>query len=105
MTNRWNNYIIRYISQYPDIWFNERFNLNLKFNKIKGKYEKDGDYMKSHVFNFLTEVYKPVRISWNVNISKMAYKDPSNKFVGFGRHNWAETGNQRGKIPKRNFNH
>ena len=54
VTNRWKNGIIRYTSQYPDIWFNELFNLNLKLNKIKAKYEKYGDYMKGQVFDFPT---------------------------------------------------
>ena len=76
VTNIWNNFSIRDTSQDTDIWFNERFNFNLKFNKIKAKYEKDGDYMKSHVFDLLNKEYKPVRVSCNVNKYTMAYKDP-----------------------------
>ena len=29
-------------------YFNELFNLNLKFKKIKSKYEKDEDDLKTH---------------------------------------------------------
>ena len=50
VTNRWNNYSIKDTSQDPDIWLNEQFNSDLKFNKIKAKYEKYGYYMKAHVF-------------------------------------------------------
>ena len=38
ITNRWNNFGIKETSQNPDIWFNEIFSLNLKFNHIKSKY-------------------------------------------------------------------
>ena len=76
VTNRRNNYSIRDKSQYPDIWFNEWFNFNLRLNKIKAKYEKYGDYIKAQVFDFPIEFYKPVRVSWNVNISKIEYMDP-----------------------------
>ena len=38
ITNRWNNFRIKETSQNPDIWFNEIFSLNLKFNHIKSKY-------------------------------------------------------------------
>ena len=74
MTNRWNNFRIKDTSQYPDIWFNELFNLNLKFNKIKAKYEKDEYEMKTQIFYVLHEEYKHMRVSCNVKISKMAYK-------------------------------
>ena len=40
-TDRWSNCRIKDTGQYPDIWFNETFNLNLNFNNIKVKYEKD----------------------------------------------------------------
>ena len=33
--------MIKDTSKYTDIWFNEIFNLNLKFNNIKEKYDKD----------------------------------------------------------------
>ena len=69
VTQSWNNYRIKETSQDPDIWFNELFNLNLKFNKIKAKYDKNEDQMKSYVFHVLPEYYKPVRVSCNVNIS------------------------------------
>ena len=36
-TNRWNTCKIKDTSQDPDIWFNELYNLNLKFNKINLK--------------------------------------------------------------------
>ena len=36
-------------------WFNELFNVNLKFKNIKSKYEKDEDKLKSHVFDVLSE--------------------------------------------------
>ena len=63
-------------SQDPDISFNERFNSNVKLNKIKAKNKKYGEYMKAHAFDLLTEYYKSVRVSCNINISKMAYKHP-----------------------------
>ena len=75
VTNRCNNFRIKDTSQDPDIWFNELFNLNLKFKNIKAKYNKDEYEMKSHVFDGLPEYYKPVRVSCNFNISKMAFKD------------------------------
>ena len=40
-------------SQYPYIWLNKLFNLNLKVNKIKGKYDKYEDEIKAHVFDDL----------------------------------------------------
>ena len=40
VTNMCNNCRIKDTSQDPDIWFNELYNLNLKFKKIKSKYEK-----------------------------------------------------------------
>ena len=40
VTNRWNTCIIKDTSQYLDILFNEIYDLNLKFNKIKEKYDK-----------------------------------------------------------------
>ena len=43
VTNRWNKCSIDDTSQDPDIWFNELYNLNLKFNNITAKYEKDED--------------------------------------------------------------
>ena len=41
VTNMCNNCRIKDTSQDPYIWFNELYNLNLKFNQIKSKYEKD----------------------------------------------------------------
>ena len=38
VAKRWNNCRIKDTIQDPDIWFNELFNLNLKFKKIKEKY-------------------------------------------------------------------
>ena len=55
VTKRWNNYRIKDTSQDPDIWFDELYNLNLKFKTIKTKYEKYEDYLKAHVFDFLPE--------------------------------------------------
>ena len=43
--------------------------------KIKSKYEKDSDELKTHVFDVIPEKYKPVRVSCNVNIEKMEFKD------------------------------
>ena len=68
VTNRWENSRIKDTSQDLDIWLNELFNLNLKFNNIKSKREKDEDELKTHVFDILPEEYKPVRVSCNVNI-------------------------------------
>ena len=62
-TNRWNTCRIKNTSQDTDIWFNELYNLNLKFNKIKEKYEKDEYEMRAHVFEVLPEEYKPVNVS------------------------------------------
>ena len=62
-TNRWNNFGIKDTIQDPNICFNELFNLNLKLNNIKAKYEKDEDELKSHVSEILPEDYKPVRKS------------------------------------------
>ena len=76
MTNIWKNCSIKNTSQDSDISFNEQFILDLKFNKIKVKDEKYGDYMKAQNFDLLAEEYKPVRVSCNVNILKMAYKYP-----------------------------
>ena len=50
VTNRWNTCGIKDTSQH-----NELFNLNLKLNKIKEKYEKYEDDLKSHVLDVLTE--------------------------------------------------
>ena len=75
MTNIWINFRIKYTIQDNDIWFNELFIPNLKFKKIKGKYNKDKDELKAHVFDVLSEDYKPVRVSFNANISKMAFKE------------------------------
>ena len=47
--------MIKDTSQDPDIWFNELYNLNLYFKKIKDKYEKDEDEMKSHIVDVLPE--------------------------------------------------
>ena len=63
VTNRWKSCRIKDTSQDPDIWFNELFNLKLKFNKIKVKYDKDEDDLKEHVFDVLPEDYRPVRLS------------------------------------------
>ena len=43
VTNIWNYVRIKDTSQDPDIWSNELYKLNLKINKIKYKYEIDGD--------------------------------------------------------------
>ena len=51
VTNRWKNFRIQDTSQDPDIWFNDIFNVNLKFKKIKSKYDKDKDDLKPHVFD------------------------------------------------------
>ena len=49
--------------QVYDIWFNSLYNLNLKLNNIKDKYEKDKYEKKAHVFDVLPEEYEPVRVS------------------------------------------
>ena len=69
VTNRWNNYKIKDTSLDPYIWFNEVYNLNIKFKKIKEKYEKDEDELRAHVFDVLPEEYKQFIVSWNVKIS------------------------------------
>ena len=63
VTNRWNNYNIKDTSMDPDIWFNELYNLNLKFKRIKAEYEKHEDEIKANVFDVLPEEYNPVRVS------------------------------------------
>ena len=73
--NRWNNCRMKGTSQDPDIWFNGSFNLNIKFKKIKANYDKDEDEIKAHIFEILSEDYKPVRLSCNVDISKMVFND------------------------------
>ena len=75
VTNIWNNCRIKDTSQDTDIWFNELFDLNLRLKKIKSKCEKYNYELKAHVFDVLTEEYKPVRVSCNVNISNMSFKD------------------------------
>ena len=55
VTNRWNKCKIKDASIDPDIYFNELYNLNLKFNNIKAKYGKYEDELKSHVFDVLAE--------------------------------------------------
>ena len=74
-TNIWNCFRIKETIQDSHIWINEAYNLNLKFKRIKEKYEKDEGEMMSHVFDVLPDEYKPVIVSYNVNISKMACKD------------------------------
>ena len=51
----WNTGRIKVTIQDSDIWFNEIYNLYLKFNKMKGKYEKYEDEMKAYVFDALPE--------------------------------------------------
>ena len=75
VTNRWNNCKIKDTSLDPDILFIEIYNLNLKFKKIKEKYGNDEDELKAHVFDVVPEEYKQVRVSCNVNISNMEFKD------------------------------
>ena len=53
--NRWNNCKIKDTSIYPDIWFNELYNLNLNFKNIKVKYKKYEDKLNAHVLDFLPE--------------------------------------------------
>ena len=55
VTNRQKNCNIKDTSLDPDIWYNELYNFNLRFNKIKAKYEKDEDELKSHVFDVLPQ--------------------------------------------------
>ena len=55
VTNRWNNFNIKYNSLDPYIWFNELYNLNLNCKKIKAKYEKYKDELRAHVFDVLPE--------------------------------------------------
>ena len=71
-TNRWNTCRIKDTRKYPDIWFNKLNNLKFKFNRIKEEYEKYEDTMKAYAFEVLPEEFKPVRVSRNVKISKMA---------------------------------
>ena len=75
VTNRWNNCSIKDTSQDTDIWFNDLFNLNLKFKKIKAGYEKYEDEHKEHFFDVLPEnkiqswyPATPIHQRWNLNI-------------------------------------
>ena len=54
VTNRCKNCKIKDASLYLYIWFNELYNLNLKLNKIKEKYERDEDKLKAHFSYVLT---------------------------------------------------
>ena len=69
--------------KYSDICINEIYNLNLKFRKIKQRYEKYIDEMNAHVFNFIPENYKPLRVSCNVNMLKIEYKYPKKEIRWF----------------------
>ena len=55
VNNRRNNRKIKDTSSDPGIWFNELYNLNLKFKNTKAKYEKYEDELKAHVFDVLPE--------------------------------------------------
>ena len=55
VTNRRNNCKIKETSLDPSIWFHALYNLNLKFKKIKSKYEKNEDEPKTNVFDLLPE--------------------------------------------------
>ena len=39
--------------------------------------------MKAHVFGVLPDDYKQVRVSFNIKISKMSYKDPRKEIHWF----------------------
>ena len=54
VTNGWKNCKIKGTSLDPYIWFNDLYNFNLKFKKIKAKYENDEDELKAHVVDVLT---------------------------------------------------
>ena len=73
MTNRCNNCKIKDTSLDPEIWFNELYNLNLKFKKIKEEYENYEGKLKADVFDVLPEEYRQVRLSCNVNICQDAF--------------------------------
>ena len=75
VTNRWKICKIKDTSIDPHIWFNELYNINLKFKKIKVKYEKEKDKLKAHVLYVSPEEYKPVRVSCNVNNENTEFKD------------------------------
>ena len=100
VTNRWNSCRINGTIQYPGIWFNELYNLNLKFNKIKEKYERDEYEMKAHEFDVLPEKYKPVRVSCNVNISMMAYKDLKKEIRWFCKTELGRSKKQEKQAPE-----
>ena len=55
VTNKWNNFRIKETSQDPYSWFNELYNLNLKFKSIKEKYKKYEDKLKANIFDVLPE--------------------------------------------------
>ena len=64
----WNICRTNYTSQDSEIRFNELYNLNLKFKKIKEKYKKYEYDMKAHVSDVLPEEFKPVRVYGDLNI-------------------------------------
>ena len=68
VTNIWNNCRIKDTSQDTDIWFNELFDLNLRFKKIKSKCDEYKDELKTHFFDVLPDDYKTVGVSCNVSI-------------------------------------
>ena len=72
-------------SQDQAIWFHELFNLNLKFKKIKRKYEKEKYEIKAHVFEIDLNITKPweypaMSTSWWCNL-----RIHRNRYVGSGR--------------------
>ena len=66
-------------SQDPITWLNELHNINLNLNNIMGRYDRDEDEIKGHMFDILPEEYKPVHIYCSVNTNKMAYRDLKKK--------------------------
>ena len=83
VTNMWNNYNIKDTIIDPDIWFNELYNSNPQFNNINENYEKYEDELKAHVFDVLTKEYTQVRVSCNINIENMDFKDTKKEIRSF----------------------
>ena len=86
MIKSWKNCRIKDTSKDPEICFNEIFNLNLNFKKIKAKYEKDEDDLKAHVFDILPE-YLNQSESLVMSTSRKWHSRSLRKiFVGSGRY-------------------
>ena len=77
--------------------------MNLKFKKIKAKYEKYEDERKAHVFDVLPEEYKKVRVSCNVNFSNVQFKDMKKEIFWFWKTELSRRNTKKNKNQKKRF--